>query len=338
MDLFTPAFLTGVSDMKKQNAIANLSTFLSLDMDFFNYNTRTDKVINFLDSILDLGVPITAVMNHQQMLPIVNASKARLLLNIDAHSDLTEDPYLLDCGSWVSYVSWASRGTYHWWDCSHSEGDCSGFNPIFMYRTIRHNTTYWNNLQHTNSNTAPNLSRFKITEVAICMSPEYSDQDLQILFKQWVKKNNIPYIKGRRDETYCRQCLPPGGSFVKDFATTYQKSKIIHSRWIAKYPCLQGCLTGRKLRLFTNRLYKAMKVEYKGNIRTDRIRINCRDETVPGAFCSYVDVQSNRLHFKDLMVPKTLVIYELARFLSPFRLASIFRLAAKTMAKSKKGT
>jgi hypothetical protein len=191
-------------------------TFLSVDMDFFDYR-EPRLTTEFLESLLSLKVPVTAVMNHQQMLRIVNDSPSRYLLNMDLHSDLQANwlATSLHCGSWVSYVKWAPSGTYHWWDCSETHGDCSVEDYIFYKGksfVTKTSSTRWKDIRYTYSLKNPNLSNINIIEVAVCMSPSYSHPAVIPIFRQWVVSNGIRYIKGRKKENHARNVSLPVAS------------------------------------------------------------------------------------------------------------------------------
>jgi hypothetical protein len=66
-----------------------MRTYLSIDIDFWNNLEAAERVLTKL--LLRRGdIPTIAVMNHQQLLPMVNESNADVLVNIDEHSDLCD--------------------------------------------------------------------------------------------------------------------------------------------------------------------------------------------------------------------------------------------------------
>lgn len=49
----------------------------------------------------------------------------------------------------------------------------------------------------------------KLLSLVVCLSPDYSDSNLQEFFHEWRKKNRIPYKRGRLNEQFGRKCSPP---------------------------------------------------------------------------------------------------------------------------------
>jgi hypothetical protein len=181
-------------------------TFLSVDMDFFNLDTGTGRAREFLDRVLELGVPTKAVMNHQQMLPMVNGSGADYLLNVDEHSDLFSfRTRNLNCGSWVTFVRWADVGTYHWWGRS-ADGDCTGGSfPIFVRSGVNRKPEArrewaWRELKASYEDRLPRLRDYGIVEACVCLSPSYSSSEVMDVFRKWVRDNRVPYSKGAINE------------------------------------------------------------------------------------------------------------------------------------------
>lgn len=185
-------------------------TFVSIDVDYFNpYSVRYETlstIEEFFDALygvcLKRGIPLTAVMNHQQMLPLVDKSEARRLINFDQYSDLANnDIDELSCGTWVNYVHWRREGTYIWKRCDDAEwvGEC-GYSFDKGLKRLRD----WKGCV---SHYEPGLdismlSRMNISEVCVCMSPSFAEEDLQDMFREWVKKYKIPYTRGRLREEF----------------------------------------------------------------------------------------------------------------------------------------
>jgi len=194
--------------------------FLSLDIDFWN-GTPVPYVKQYLNQIARhakrWNINLTSVMNHQQMLPLVNKSKARHLLNIDTHSDLAPaNVAQLDCGSWISYVKWRGEGIYEWVHRSPCAiGDCaSAVHGLIIFRDGQasiDDVTDWRKITHRLSPGAPRPSYIvpQCADICVCMSPDYADDALQDLFTAWRIEHGIKYTKGRRDENYGRWCKPP---------------------------------------------------------------------------------------------------------------------------------
>lgn len=71
------------------------TAYVSIDMDFWESAKIADRSIRrFLDTIP--SVPKIAVMNHQQLLRHINSLPADVLVNVDTHSDLTDEAELTE--------------------------------------------------------------------------------------------------------------------------------------------------------------------------------------------------------------------------------------------------
>lgn len=190
------------------------SVYLSIDIDYWLNRANSERIASsYLDKVAlscaAHSVPLRAVMNHHQMLPLVDASGADTLVNIDMHSDLADSTVRdLNCGTFVSYVSWRRTGHYHWIQGDViRDGECNPNDPIWS-RNGRHNVgiTDWASLQRTFTQTAPDpltligVRSPRCVGVGVCLSPSYCGWDLEQVFHAWRKRWNVPYRKGRRDE------------------------------------------------------------------------------------------------------------------------------------------
>jgi hypothetical protein len=196
-----------------------MKTFLSIDMDFWNDWGKVSDIHRYLDNLCrDLKkscVPMTAVMNHQQMLTLVNESKARRLINIDKHSDLADIKVdRLNCGTWISYIKWRTEGQYLWFHKhAEHEGDCNQDPPIFTYRGVKRKISDWGYIGHKKVQTTPSryyLMNKDITDFSLVLSPAFVDEEFELVFRDIVKKYKMPYQKGRRDEDHQRFITPSG--------------------------------------------------------------------------------------------------------------------------------
>lgn len=154
-------------------------------------------------------IPVHAVMNHQQLLPYVNASRARRLINIDEHSDATAEADSLHCGSWVSYVKWRYQGEYVWIrNAPGYKGCCNKYyNQWWTWaRDIEWDRTSTDYVAEQNLVMMNYLTN--VVGIGICMSPWYSRIPMRDVFKQLVRKYNLPYKKGRIRENNERRITP----------------------------------------------------------------------------------------------------------------------------------
>ncbi len=192
-------------------------TFVSIDIDFWNPLNHT-SLRPYLDQLVTLCrgrhfIPIRAVTNHQQMLPLVNESGATKLVNLDTHSDLADTTANeLSCGTWVSFCKLRHTSHYHWIHAdTHYKGECNGEWPIFKARGLDEDLTDWDLVTHQRVRRAPNLETLLCDAaiVCVCSSPSYSYDGLLEQFDAWRKEHDIPYRKGRRDEHFGRKATPP---------------------------------------------------------------------------------------------------------------------------------
>ena len=191
-------------------------TFLSIDCDFWNH-LRRSSMRGYLNELAlncrAFGLPLHAVMNHQQMLPLVDASGADTLINLDTHSDLADSlADMLNCGTWVSFCRQRHHGRYHWVHAGPlHEGECNPNDPIWSRRRPRTELTDWAEIIREKVSAPPPLSTLlhDTVAVAVCSSPMYAHEDLIDQFTAWRKDWGIPYKKGRTDEHYGRRATPP---------------------------------------------------------------------------------------------------------------------------------
>jgi hypothetical protein len=186
-----------------------MKTYLSIDLDFWFDPTRAREQLILLMQRLGKR-PITAVMNHQQMLAAVNASNAQRLINIDAHSDLAESSVMkLNCGTWISYVKWRTEGAYIWIrpdagfhnSCNGDDRAIWNAGTDWKYSVSRHISR--RNLKLT-------TYLHDCVEVGICMSPAYAPSEVVEVFREIVDRYGIPYRKGRLTEMHARRARPSG--------------------------------------------------------------------------------------------------------------------------------
>jgi hypothetical protein len=187
--------------------------FLSVDIDYYNHVKCGEvRLKEYLDLCFQASeqqsVPIVAIDNHHQILPIVNKSKARTLVNIDTHSDLGDrHTEQLNCGTWVSYVKWRQNGHYYWVHKGDVHlGECSCHDPIFTKKRHKISLTEWRKLRRI-CDTPPNPLALNLTEIVVCRSPSYSKKELLPVFDTWVR--GVAYIRGQKsDDEFSKRWRP----------------------------------------------------------------------------------------------------------------------------------
>ena len=201
-----------------------MKTYLSIDIDFWEdlSEDRLQKDLQRLVNELNKRqIPIVAVMNHQQLLPLVSDSSARRLVNVDQHSDLADTTVeKLDCGTWVSYVSWRKKGEYVWIR-RHSldAGECNGGDPIFRERGgVDKTLSDWKKLSTKRVRYLPPLKELLkgVVAAGICLSPSFIPSEnfntvgpYEKVFRRIVRQFKIPYKRGLRNEHYLEQKRKP---------------------------------------------------------------------------------------------------------------------------------
>lgn len=186
--------------------------FLSIDIDYWNW-VNEDLCYKQLCRIFDRLKHLhrdkkTAVMNHQQMLSLVNESRARTLINVDFHSDLAEkDCEEFSCGTWVSYVKWRkeNNASYHWIRpiVDTFEGDCGQKYMFDFDNNLMPGITDWNKIITKYINPRKLKTKYitkNVSNVSFCLSPTYCNEGLEPIFREIVNKYNLKYKKGRRRE------------------------------------------------------------------------------------------------------------------------------------------
>lgn len=183
--------------------------YLSIDVDYWwDYWDAIDALRPLFKKAKQRRIPINAVMNHQQLLPYVNTSKAKMLINVDQHSDVNSSNIdFLECGTWVSYIKWRHKGEYLWVRnyCNTRQGNCNGslhWDEGADWGKIK--SDYCDN-RHLD------LTEFinGCCGIGFCMSPNYSRDVCVDAFRDLVRQFNIPYTKGRKAEEHRRNICPP---------------------------------------------------------------------------------------------------------------------------------
>lgn len=188
-----------------------MRTYLSLDFDYWRGEWKAHgkkNIIQLIKRARKRDIPITAVMNHQQMLREINELTADRLVNVDEHADISDAGVdVLNCGTWVSYVRWRRGAEYLWIRNSRgsSLGDCNGSGPHW---NSGHD---WRRARSQYGGAKLDLLSYLrgCVGIGLCLSPEFSTGDMADFFRDIVSEFDIPYRKGRNDECNLARTLKP---------------------------------------------------------------------------------------------------------------------------------
>jgi len=182
-------------------------TYLSVDIDFFGcpMYAECEEVEEFLEALfktsVDANIPIHSMMNHNQMLQYVDASQARRLINLDAHSDLADKNIdELNIGTWISYVKWRKNGEYIW---VRNERDTYPGECGYQFTDRQNHQTDWKIVKTYCPRKIPSMDlirQLNIVGIGVCLSPAFCESYHECVFTEWVKRNKIPYKTGLRNE------------------------------------------------------------------------------------------------------------------------------------------
>jgi hypothetical protein len=180
-------------------------TYVSIDMDFWNYGKVNDAEL-YLRKIFRMArrkkIPIHAVTNHQQLTDLVSATDTNELINLDDHSDLAgKDVTRYNCGTWVSYVKQRKKMVYKWVH-RHSSGDCNWDFPLFGKKRCKTKYTEYKLIKHkiVKQAPSPNVLLKTCKAIGFCLSPSYTETNLQYVFHELVDEFELPMTKGTKWE------------------------------------------------------------------------------------------------------------------------------------------
>lgn len=147
--------------------------YLSIDLDYWMYHRTTAPADRFFDFVFGLGVPITIVEDHHDLLPDVNQKNFGKLVNIDRHSDVVETHDVngrkieFNDGTWVTFVDWKGNGEYVWHRSQMSSFDGG---TCHIHRCpFQTNCSGWKQIRK-----ATNIGDIEgIERVGIAISPDY---------------------------------------------------------------------------------------------------------------------------------------------------------------------
>ena len=143
-------------------------TYMSVDLDYFREGHSPTA---FMRRVFALGVEMLVVAQHDQLLDHVNQSCCRTLVNVDAHSDIVDDPCDFNEGTWVNHVSWRAEGTYEW---RHPPGyDVHGYCHARV-NPFREPCSGWQSVRRKQG--LAGIPWSEISHVGICLSSRWLDE------------------------------------------------------------------------------------------------------------------------------------------------------------------
>jgi hypothetical protein len=155
-----------------------MGAYLSVDLDFWMNHENTRDAYIFFKQVFNLPVPITLVIEHEELIPDVNKLQdITTLYNVDYHSDIVDwkhaikdmkEPQDYD---WVNFVRGKTKAEFVWVlpqeECYYKEeGVCHGNEDSdpFRYQTSR-----WKQTRFTDN--LYEIEWKQIERVGVCLSP-----------------------------------------------------------------------------------------------------------------------------------------------------------------------
>ena len=165
--------------------------YLSIDIDYWINEDRSMK--SFLRKALALKVPSTVVVSHEKLIPHINSSKAKTVINVDYHSDLADLQVKqskianeLDEGTWGNFVKFKEDGTFIWiypekecWKNLHGErghGRCDWEKSPFSRKSLE--ICGWRSVRRRKNRLLTKKEWDKVSRVGISMSTDWIDNYL----------------------------------------------------------------------------------------------------------------------------------------------------------------
>jgi len=154
--------------------------YLSIDLDYWVFTAAHWPVAPFLKMLRRVSAPPAkwrVVTLHHRLLPHINRSLARTLINLDWHDDIADldDGHLpeLNDGTWVTHVRWRREGRFEWIPptqaCARGETGSRCFaglgpDPFLVY-------PQW---KRCSKSTTARIPWERVVDVGIAISPDWS--------------------------------------------------------------------------------------------------------------------------------------------------------------------
>ena len=191
-----------------------MSTFLSIDIDYWDGKKAIRQMTGFMKKVFDLDVPIQVKIDHHELLPFIKKSECRNIINVDAHSDLADFPQKsgslrikmdLNCGTWATHVPEKQKEKFIWiypektcYEYEHcgvdgkyvtrGSGRCDMLKNPFLGNSKK--LCGWEKIEKRLAKLPTNSELKEVSHVGICISPDYT------AFSTMIKILEMLYDKG----------------------------------------------------------------------------------------------------------------------------------------------
>lgn len=154
-----------------------MKVFLSIDLDYFCWDTYQKSSKSFFERILKLRLPILVTEEHEQIVNYVNSFEFNELWNIDFHDDFMgyKDTEFPEDYNWVDFVDLKDK--YKWFypsfqDCYKNYlGRC---NPLKQNPWILKYRKTWKNVSRK-CGLPSKLETKNIVAISITKSPRFTE-------------------------------------------------------------------------------------------------------------------------------------------------------------------
>lgn len=166
-----------------------MKTYLSIDIDYWT-GTKLDinsglPFVNrsFIKRVIGTGKDISVFMSHEQMLSDIEKSGARKLVNVDYHSDLSDNsngilPELNE-GTWVNHLSFCKEGEFIWIypdiNCYEENGRCDSDENPFSQRSLE--ICGWRKVSRRCNKLPTDTELRDVVKIGFSISPDWSELD-----------------------------------------------------------------------------------------------------------------------------------------------------------------
>ena len=132
--------------------------YLSIDLDYWRFIPNGNVLsLQLFKTLAELDLDALIVSSHEMLLDHINRSSCNELINLDYHSDLTEEPSQhFNDGTWVNFVDWKEQGKFIWkypdhYDCvklergvCHSEAKDPFVHKLCSWKSVKREQGYSN--------------------------------------------------------------------------------------------------------------------------------------------------------------------------------------------------